>query len=139
MNLKSPIYHSKCCTIIQTIREKKWGMSPSWPIALNKASFMYSSNENIKKLISEAFDTQKIEGYEAAREQLTYRNAEKKWMKALSKMIEEERLGYYQYNASYKKNQQLDEYYAFLCSMGYEMSDIEKELMNGTSELFKEN
>ena len=36
------------------------------------------------------------------------------------------------------KNLMLDALYAWLISMGYEMSDDEKVLQNGTHELFKE-
>ena len=38
----------------------------------------------------------------------------------------------------YEKSARLDAIYAWLCSLGYEMSDDEKALQNGTHELFKE-
>ena len=37
----------------------------------------------------------------------------------------------------YQKNERLDALYAWLCSLGYEMSDEELALQNGTHELFK--
>ena len=40
------------------------------------------------------------------------------------------------YNARYGKNEKLTDIYDRLCSIGYEMSDEEKALMDGTSELY---
>lgn len=42
------------------------------------------------------------------------------------------------YEIGYQANDDLDRLYDFLRSLGYEMSDLEKELQNGTHELFRE-
>lgn len=39
---------------------------------------------------------------------------------------------------AYRANDDLDTLYDFLISLGYEMSDMEKELQNGTHELFRD-
>ncbi|MDF2984914.1 MAG: parB-like partition protein [Eubacterium sp.] len=44
---------------------------------------------------------------------------------------------YYNWNAQKVENEVLDEIYALLEELGYEMSDEEKALMNGTHELFE--
>ena len=43
---------------------------------------------------------------------------------------------YYDWYAKHDANESLDKIYIFLCSLGYEMSDEEKALQNGTHELF---
>lgn len=43
---------------------------------------------------------------------------------------------YYDWYAMHSPNEKLDRIYNFLCSLGYEMSDEEKALQNGTHELF---
>ena len=43
---------------------------------------------------------------------------------------------YYDWYAKYSPNEKLDRIYDFLCSLGYEMSDEEKALRDGTHELF---
>lgn len=43
---------------------------------------------------------------------------------------------YYDWYAKYVSNEELDRLYDFLCSLGYEMSDEEKALQNGTHEMF---
>ena len=40
------------------------------------------------------------------------------------------------YNAKYQKNTRLDFIYKHLCALGYEMSDEEKALLDGTHELY---
>lgn len=47
-----------------------------------------------------------------------------------------EREGYYSWNCEHKENQNLDRLYDFLITLGYEMSDEEKALRDGTHELF---
>ena len=39
----------------------------------------------------------------------------------------------------YQENKQLDLIYEFLCALGYQMSEEEKKLQNGTHELFRKN
>lgn len=43
------------------------------------------------------------------------------------------------YNYAYKENVRLVRLYEFLCKIGYEMSDEERELLDGTSDLYKKN
>ena len=43
---------------------------------------------------------------------------------------------YYDWYAKYSPDERLDRIYDFLCSLGYEMSDEEKALRDGTHELF---
>lgn len=45
-------------------------------------------------------------------------------------------LKYYDYSAKYLPCEKLDFIYEVLCAFGYEMSDIEKQLQDGTHELF---
>lgn len=45
---------------------------------------------------------------------------------------------YYGHDAEYYKNTALDTIYEFLCSFGYQMSDVEKALQDGTSDMFLE-
>ena len=45
---------------------------------------------------------------------------------------------YYDYQAKYQPCQELDFIYEVLCAFGYEMSDAEKQLQNGTHELFRQ-
>ena len=55
-------------------------------------------------------------------------------------MMEPYSENYYSYmNAEYEKNEHLDELYEFLKEIGYEMSDDEKALQDGTHELFKKD
>ena len=48
-----------------------------------------------------------------------------------------EHLGYTNYNGDYTENKRLNYIYDFLRKLGYEMSDEEKELMSGTSPLYR--
>jgi ParB family chromosome partitioning protein len=45
--------------------------------------------------------------------------------------------GYYDYRGEYQPNENTDNVYAFLLRLGYQMSDEEKALKDGTHELFK--
>lgn len=45
---------------------------------------------------------------------------------------------YYDYQAKYQPCQELDFIYEVLCAFGYDMSDAEKQLQNGTHELFQQ-
>lgn len=45
---------------------------------------------------------------------------------------------YYNYNCAYRENKELNNLYDFLVALGYEMSDEEKAMQNGTHELFEE-
>ena len=45
---------------------------------------------------------------------------------------------YHDYNCTHTENSNLDLLYRFLCTYGYEMSDEEKALQDGTHELFKD-
>lgn len=48
-----------------------------------------------------------------------------------------EETGYFDsWRLAYRENEKLDRIYDFLCSLGYEMSDEEKSLRDGTHELF---
>ena len=49
---------------------------------------------------------------------------------------DDDRENYYDYYGKYAQNENLDNIYKFLKTLGYEMSDEEIELQNGTSELF---
>ena len=45
---------------------------------------------------------------------------------------------YYDYQSKYQPCQELDFIYEVLCAFGYEMSDAEKQLQNGTHEFFRQ-
>ena len=53
-----------------------------------------------------------------------------------AKFDDDESEDYCAYNGKYRENKGLDRLYKLLCSLGYEMSDEEKALQDGTSELF---
>ncbi len=48
-----------------------------------------------------------------------------------------EKANYYNYICEYEENKKLDNLYDFLIALGYEMSDEEKAMQNGTHELFE--
>jgi ParB family chromosome partitioning protein len=52
-------------------------------------------------------------------------------------VMDNEGAHYYNWNGQYDSNEELDEVYNLLEEFGYEMSDEEKALMNGTHELFE--
>ena len=47
--------------------------------------------------------------------------------------------GYYTYQTEHRNNQRLSDWYDFLVKLGYEMSDDEKALRDGTHKLFKKD
>ncbi len=72
-----------------------------------------------------------------------FKNVKKSPEKYLWEMIcldtnDSEREGYFDYNANYAKNETLSAFYDLLVKMGYEMSDEEKKLRDGTHPLFSE-
>jgi ParB family chromosome partitioning protein len=52
-------------------------------------------------------------------------------------LIEDERERYYHWDCSHGENENLDRVYDFLTSLGYELSDEEQAMRDGTHELFK--
>lgn len=61
--------------------------------------------------------------------------------------LDDERLGYWEsrwdsglrsYSYEHKPNEKLDDLYNWLCALGYEMSDEEKAMQDGSHEVFKE-
>lgn len=61
---------------------------------------------------------------------------------AYDKMADDEDKGYFRYKSwedslEYEKNKRLDRIYSALISLGYEMSDEERQLQDGTHELFE--
>lgn len=52
-------------------------------------------------------------------------------------LIEDERERYYHWDCSHSENEDLDRVYDFLTSLGYELSDEEQAMRDGTHELFK--
>lgn len=50
--------------------------------------------------------------------------------------VEDDRQDYYDYNGMFDSNARLDKLYEFLTALGYEMSDEEKALQDGTSPLY---
>ncbi len=76
-------------------------------------------------------DTQEIKAFFADK-------AEKALLMLAYYQEDSENKNYYDYNCAYKENEALDNLYDFLIALGYEMSDEEKAMQNGTHELFEE-
>jgi ParB family chromosome partitioning protein len=73
---------------------------------------------------------------EADLDQAILDDPEKAALVAVYSALDEDR-EYFNYRGEYQPNENLDAVYAFLARLGYQMSDEEKALKDGTHELFK--
>jgi len=53
-------------------------------------------------------------------------------------LLDNDRANYYNWDCSHRENADLDQVYDFLATLGYELSDEEQAMRDGTHELFKE-
>lgn len=95
--------------------------------------------------VTEEFDEMELEEQSTAVEKYIYklRNGEVKAMfAAIISLLGDDETYYYKYGSDsgkHKPSSQLDFVYEMLCDFGYKMSDAEKQLQDGTHELFRGN